>query len=167
VCVCVYACMPLAVVIRSSLTPFDCTTTVDGTSSLFADPSIRCGVTVGPHARMRAAGGAMLALFTVGVPVLFAVLLFHNRAAIVADQRLRQRGEGDSIMTNPHIRVRQRYRKLYEDYKPQHMHWKLVLLARKCVFAVIVVLLRGNIRAQVRGRRLCCRFSQMLLLFAA
>ena len=37
-----------------------------------------------------------------------------NRAAIVADQELRMRGEGDVALTNPNIRMRRRFRKLYE-----------------------------------------------------
>jgi hypothetical protein len=51
------------------------------------------------------------------------------RREIHADQTLRQRGEGDTLLTNPHIRVRHRFRKLYEDYKTEFMlFWKLVLI---------------------------------------
>ena len=37
-----------------------------------------------------------------------------------------------------------------QDYKPQFMHWKLVLLTRKLVFALVVVLLNHAVEAQVR-----------------
>ena len=36
-----------------------------------------------------------------------------------------------------------------QDYKPQFMHWKLILLARKLVFACVVVLLNHVVEAQV------------------
>lgn len=67
-----------------------------------------------------------------------------------SDQVLRERGEGDTALTNPHIHLRRRYRKLYEDFKPHVLFWRLVLLARKLCLAVIVVLLSGNVQAQVR-----------------
>ena len=44
--------------------------------------------------------------------------------------------------------LRQRYRKIYEDYRPQLMFWKEVLLMRKLLFAVIVVMLNNNIEMQ-------------------
>ena len=34
-------------------------------------------------------------------------------------------GEGESAITNPHLSVRLRFRKLYEDYKPPYVHWKV------------------------------------------
>jgi hypothetical protein len=42
-----------------------------------------------------------------------------------------------------------RYRKIYEDYKPAYNYWKLVLLTRKLLFALIVVLLDNNVEVQV------------------
>ncbi len=41
---------------------------------------------------------------------------FH--AEIRADQKLRERGEGETSLTNPNIRVRRRYKKIYEDFRP-------------------------------------------------
>ncbi len=48
-----------------------------------------------------------------------------------------------------HVQLRRRYRKVYEDYKPHAVYWKLVLLGRKFLFSAIVVLLNSNIEAQV------------------
>ncbi len=50
-----------------------------------------------------------LAVYGIGIPAIFAGLLYYNRAAIRADQALRARGEGDIAANNPHIRVRHRY----------------------------------------------------------
>jgi hypothetical protein len=113
-----------------------------------AEPSIQCDIPDGPHARMKAVAGLMMVLFGIGVPAMFASVLYYHRRSIVADQLLRQSGEGDTALTNPDIRVRHRFRKLYEDYKPEFMFWKLVLVCRKLCFALIVVLMSSNVAAQ-------------------
>ena len=38
-----------------------------------------------------------------------------------------------------------------QDFKPHLMFWKLVLLVRKLLLSVVVVLLTGNVQAQVRA----------------
>ncbi len=53
------------------------------------------------------------------------------------------------------VQLRRRYRKIYEDYKPHAVYWKLVLLGRKFLFSVIVVLINTNIELQVRSTELC------------
>ena len=108
---------------RNSLAPFDCITT-NGVSTMAADPSIVCG-SAGSHQRMRATAAASVVVFVLGVPLTFAAVLYTHRSAIVDDQLMRERGEGDTAMTNPNIRVRHRFRKLYEDYKPEFMYWKV------------------------------------------
>ena len=39
----------------------------------------------------------------------------------------------------------------YQDYLPQFPYWKLVLLIRKFLFAMIVVLVNRNLKAQVES----------------
>ena len=73
-----------------------------------AEPSIVCGGSEGPHARMVVVGAVTLALFAVGVPLTFALFLLLNREGVQMDQRLRVRGEGDSALTNPHVQLRRR-----------------------------------------------------------
>ena len=107
----------LPVMIRSSLAPFNCVAT-NGVPTMVAEPSIQCTYSYPVHLPMAIVGGVSLALYGAGIPVVFGWLLFTNHDAIVADQLLRQRGEGDSVLTNPHIRVRRRLRKLYEDFRP-------------------------------------------------
>ena len=51
--------------------------------------------------------------------------------------------------------LRRRYRKIYEDYKPKLAYWKVVLIARKFAFSLIVVMLDSDIEAQVRVERIC------------
>jgi hypothetical protein len=45
--------------------------------------------------------------------------------------------------------TRCRYKKIYEDFRPDFVYWKLVLLGRKLCLAFIVVLVNKNILAQV------------------
>ncbi len=136
------------VIIRTSLVPFACTSH-NGVATLNADPSIICDTARPAFALMRQLGALSVSLYGVGLPLTFATVLFRHRVAITADQRLRMKGEGESSLTNPDIRVRRRYRKLYEDYKPQFMYWKLVLLARKLALASIGILLTRNPELQV------------------
>ena len=104
-------CVP--VVTKSTLAPFACVTR-NGVSTMAAEPSVLCNIPGGPHQRMRSVASVMLLLFVVGVPAAFGAVVSFNRAAIVADQELRMRGEGDVALTNPNIRMRRRFRKLYE-----------------------------------------------------
>ena len=142
-----------SVIIKSSLAPFNCTLS-NGVWIMVAAPNIVCNVPGGAHLRMKAVGSVMMAVFVVGVPVVFAAILYFHRDEIVKDQTMRQNGEGDTFLTNPNIHVRYRYRKLYEDYKPKYAYWKLVLLGRKLAFAMVVVLLTQHVETQVC--RCCC-----------
>ncbi len=72
---------PCAVVIRSTLAPFDCTTR-NGVPTMDADPSIVCGVPGGPHERMRRLGAIMLAGYALGIPVAFGCILFRHRKGV-------------------------------------------------------------------------------------
>jgi hypothetical protein len=89
-----------------------------------------------------------LVLYGVGIPVLFAVLLLRNRRAIVADQTMRVRGEGDVKDTNPNFNVRRRFRKLYEDFQPNRIGWKVLLILRKFLLASIAIMCAGNTELQ-------------------
>jgi hypothetical protein len=70
-----------------------------------AEPLIVCDGT-GLHRRMTRMATASLLLYGGGVPAVFALTLFRYRAAIRADQRLRQRCEGEEAATNPNLHVR-------------------------------------------------------------
>ena len=114
------------VVTKNTLTAFNCSTS-NGVSTLVAEPSILCGVPGGPQSRMKTVAVVAMVFFVLGVPIAFGCTLMYNAAAITADQYMRVWGEGESALTNPHIHIRHRFRKLYEDYKPQFMYWKVWL----------------------------------------
>ena len=150
-----------AVVIRTSLVPFGCTTK-NGVSTLNADASIQCNSSNSSYSRMFILGSVSIVLYGVGLPCLFGYFLWRHRVAIECDQRLRMRGEGETSLTNPYIVVRRRFRKLYEDYKPEYRYWKLVLISRKLALAVIGILLTGNPTLQVFPGS-CTNFQGFLL----
>ena len=129
--------------VRTGLIPLSCSTN-NGVSVLTAEPSILCSATNPTYVRMRAVASLSLSLYGCGLPVAFAYFLWTNRAAITADQQLRVKGEGETALTNPHISVRRRFRKLYEDYKPEYKYWKLVLIARKMLLALTGIPMYGN-----------------------
>lgn len=52
--------------------------------------------------------------------------------------------------------MRQRYKKIYEDYKPAFMFYKEILLCRKLLFAVIVTMNRSVEMQCVRHVRPRC-----------
>ncbi len=116
-------CVRRAVMARTFLAPFDCSG-AEGFTTMDADPFIRCDYT-GTHRRLAAVGAASIVVYGVGIPLTFGLIILRNRAAIVADQAMRIEGTGDSILTNPNIYIRRRYRKLYEDFQPQFVFWKV------------------------------------------
>ena len=71
-----------------------------------SNPDLECGVPGSPNARMRVVAAITIVLYIVGLPVSFLVFLWTHWAAVGVDQRLRQRGEGDTALTNPYIKVR-------------------------------------------------------------
>jgi hypothetical protein len=44
--------------------------------------------------------------------------------------------------------LRQRYRKIYEDYRPQYKYWKVSLLMKKLLLTAIVVIV-NSVQSQV------------------
>ena len=43
--------------------------------------------------------------YVLGLPCAYTLFLWRNREKVRQDQCLRERGEGDSALTNPHIQV--------------------------------------------------------------
>lgn len=80
---------------------------------------------------------------------LFSFFLSPLGASIRVDQRLRAKGVGDTDRTNPNLWIRRRYRKLYEDFRPDVYGWRLLLIARKAALAVVSIMFHGNPTLQV------------------
>jgi hypothetical protein len=130
------------VVVKSSLVPFDCIP-LGTTHVLEKEPTVLCDPSVGPYGRIRIVASATIVVYVLGLPAVLGTVLVRNWLKVTQDQRLRERGEGDSALTNPHFQFRRRYRKVYEDFRPQCAYWKVVLLLRKLGLGLITVLANG------------------------
>jgi len=106
------------------LQTFMCIEIPDGSLVLIADPSTVCGST--SHLVMLGFGAVGLALYGVGLPVAFFLVLRHGETTGLKseDQFLRRFGF------------------LYVDFRQTHFRWELVVLARR--FTVIVIMVVSN-----------------------
>ena len=85
-----------------------------------ADPSILCDVPDGPNARMKRVAVLTIVVYVLGLPALLSTFLWKRREAVRVDQALRERGAGDSALTNPHIQVRLDERRVGPGNHMQH-----------------------------------------------
>ncbi len=131
-----------AVVVKSSLIPFDCVS-LGVVRVLESEPTVLCDTSVASYARMRAVALVSIVVYVVGLPAAITAFMSRTWRKVQQDQRLRERGEGDSPLTNPHFHFRRRFRKVYEDYRPVHAYWNVVVLLRKLCLALVVVLGSG------------------------
>jgi hypothetical protein len=70
-----------------------------------AEPTIQCDGT-GAHGRMLRMAYLSFLLYGLGIPAGFACIMWRYRAAIIADQQLREQGKGDHAITNPNVHIR-------------------------------------------------------------
>lgn len=81
--------------------------------------------------------------YTVGYPVLVALILFRNKERVKEDQLLRARATGETRDTNPNCHdFRKRYSRLYFHFKPHHYYWILIILIRKFLVATSSLMFR-------------------------
>ena len=124
-------------VVRSMLSVWVCSTKDNGASALVAEPSLSCDAVPPTLVTLRQWSIASAVLYTVGIPAVFAVILFRYRVEIREDQKLLAAGTGASPATNPHFSVRRRFNQLYESFAPGYASWRLLLILRK--FAIVFV----------------------------
>ena len=99
-------------------------------------------------------------LFVLGIPSLFLFIISRNFRAMNSDQRLREINKGQSTEDNPQFLVRQRYQKLYNDFRPGFTFWRLVIMLRKFGLAFVALMFSKNPMFQAR----CCAEAPSLSL---
>merc|ERR1711871_207941 len=99
---------------------------------------------------MGIAFGSLL-LYSFGIPILLAVVLYHHRHAITEDQELWRQGKGSSRELNPHYYVRKKYGKLYQYFKSQYFYWVVVILCRKLCISLIIAGVKSPLFAASLG----------------
>ncbi|CAM9614990.1 unnamed protein product [Ectocarpus sp. 12 AP-2014] len=112
---------------------FACETLDDGIEYLRADYRIHCTDTT--HEAFEVYAGFMVFVYPVGVPLLYAVLLFRRREALAnasADKAVAQSIAG-----------------LWEPYKPERFYYEVVECGRRIMLTGVIVFIYPNDAAQI------------------
>jgi hypothetical protein len=90
--------------------------------------------------RLRGPAALSLALYAVGIPCFFLVVLLKHGRSIRLDQRMFVAGKGNSPASNPVFHIRSRYKEIYSLFRPEYFWWRLVIMLRKfCEVAVALM----------------------------
>ncbi|CAM9273146.1 unnamed protein product [Ectocarpus sp. 4 AP-2014] len=112
---------------------FACETLDDGIEYLRADYRIHC--TDAKHKAFEVYAGFMIFLYPVGIPLLYAVMLFQRRDVLAdacADKTVAQPIAG-----------------LWESYKPERFYYEVVECGRRILLTGVVVFIFPNTAAQI------------------
>ncbi|CAM9385517.1 unnamed protein product [Laminaria digitata] len=112
---------------------FACETLDDGVEYLRADYRIHC--TDATHKTFEVYAGIMIAVYPLGIPLLYAVLLFRRRdvlAEACADKAVAQPIAG-----------------LWEPYRPERFYYEIVECGRRVMLTGVVVFIFPNDAAQI------------------
>jgi hypothetical protein len=139
------------VVVRNSLSLFACTTNTNGASVLEADPSISCSDPTSVRYSLLGLGWVSIWLYMLGTPAVFGLVIWRYRVRMRADQILKADGTGETA-ANPNYVLRKRYRKIYEQFTPEFIYWRIILVSRKAVMCATALLFDGQAMFQVRAR---------------
>ncbi len=115
---------------------FACEDLDDGKKFLRADYSIECDSS--KHKHLQVYAGFMLFLFTLGIPAVYAGLLFRDRDFLVraADER-GQQGRVEYISG------------LWKPYRPSVFYYEVIECGRRILLAGVVVFIYPNTAAQI------------------
>jgi hypothetical protein len=126
---------------------FSCETKEDGSSTMYFEPKIRCGE--GVHKWLVPLAVLFGGLYGLGIPVVFATIVYRNRQLIKGDQVLRVLGLGrfrdeNNADNNVYYEFRKRFYKLYYRFKPRYHYWGEVILLRKFAVIMCTVFMKHN-----------------------
>jgi hypothetical protein len=132
----------------STLSIFDCK--LSGINMvLSSEPSIVCKVDDPEYRYLLYPAIASLIIYVIGVPALFFVLLFSNKAKIKeAQQTMREQG-----LTSPRLAglaspksltednaTQVKYGFLFQQYKPEKFYWEIIIVFRKLLIVASIML---------------------------
>lgn len=133
---------------------FQCETFDNGQSFLVADYSIDCNAP--DRSLYLSYGSLMILIYPLGIPLIYATILFRNRKLINPDWRKVIDSSEKSFVSNriiqkEKIKVRGTYteikniKNLYDSYTPKRWYFELFDCARRlCLGAVPVLIFRGS-----------------------
>lgn len=114
---------------------FACEELDDGREYLRADYRIECDLR--RHKSLKVYAGFMIVVYTVGIPLLYATLLFRNRDVLTDGAR---RTDDPSVTT---------ISDLWTSYKPNRFYYEVIECGRRVLLAGVVVFIYPNTAAQV------------------
>ena len=114
---------------------FDCEYLEDGNYYLRADYRIQCDSP--KHKALQVFAGVMMALYPVGIPVLYAFLLFRDRGVLASSERR---------MNNPSVRSTSN---LWKPYKPSCYFYEVVECGRRILLTGVVLMVDDGIAAKI------------------
>eukprot|EP00736_Rhodelphis_marinus_P010229 Rmarinus@m.1319 len=109
-----------------SLEPMFCRQMPDGSSVLWAGPSVICGS--GVHLVLVAMGGLGILLYAIGIPVLFSYIFYF--------------GYKHDMLAEP--KFQKRYGFLFTRYEANYFWWHIMLIVRKLLLCIIMVCLSDS-----------------------
>jgi hypothetical protein len=126
--------------VKNSITLFDCTTNDLGQRILDAQADVRCSLEDPVFRTLLPWAVASFVVYGLGIPGLFGLILYKYRVEIRGDQSLRALGLGYAPASNPYFRYRQRFQKLYVDFRVRYTFWRMVLLGRKLLLVFVAIM---------------------------
>lgn len=127
---------------------FACDKLDDGRIYLRADYQIDCNSPA--HKRFQIYAAWMIVVYTVGIPLLYGILLFRKRQVLV-DERVRQEDKVAKSMSN-----------LWELYTPNRYYYELIECGRRIILAGVVVFILPNTVGQVATTLMIGAFFMVL-----
>ena len=131
---------------RSILDIFNCNTPPQNDQGISYMESTALPCWEGAHMSIVPAAFGFLFMYTVGYPILAALILYKNRLTIAKDQLLRcaEAPEMPSVMSEGTYMVRRKFRRLYYLFRPLRWYWMLFIIARKFMLAFTALMFRSN-----------------------
>ena len=112
---------------------FACESLEDGNDYLRADYRIFC--TEAKHRTLQIYAAAMIVVYPVGIPLMYAALLFQHRA-VLAD------ASADKTVAEP-------IASLWEPYRPERFYYEIIECARRIMLTGVIVFIYPNDAAQI------------------
>jgi hypothetical protein len=118
---------------------FACDTLATGDSYLRADYSISC--TTSKHKWYRLYSGIMILVYPIGIPVMYAALLWRQRAQL-------KRDDERSILQRESNTSLRKTKFLWETYKPSLFYWEVIECCRRLLLTGTMVFIFPSQTAQ-------------------
>ena len=127
---------------------FSCDELDGGKSYLRADYRIDCNSPA--HRSLQVYAACMMLVYTAGIPILYGILLFRNRKALIEKSTRQEDAAIKSIYS------------LWKQYKPHRFYYELIECARRILLAGVVVFIFPNTTAQVAVAFVIAAFFMVL-----